>query len=153
MTQAPAQPIAIRPATTDDAAIIAELLVQLDFPATPEVTRERLEHLLSTGHDPVFVALRGDAVVGVLAMHFTRMLHLPGPVARVTVLVVLAGERSHGIGEQLMAHADTLAREAGCAELELTTGAHLTRTHAFYERLGMGRSVKFRRRYVEVGSH
>jgi N-acetylglutamate synthase-like GNAT family acetyltransferase len=145
--------IAIRPAALDDAEPISELLDQLGFPATAEETRERLEHLLATGRDPVLVAARGDDVIGVLALHFTRMLLIPGPVARITTLVVHEKERSRGLGERLVAEADRMAREAGCSELELTTGAHMTRTHAFYERLGMGRSVKFRRRYGDGVAH
>lgn len=72
-----------------------------------------------------------------LVMH--NLAHMGTPAAVVEDVVVHPQHRSQGIGRQMMEHARTLAREAGCYKLALSSNHQRTRAHAFYESLGFER--------------
>ena len=56
--------------------------------------------------------------------------------AQIESVRVAASMRGAGIGARMFADAETRARAAGCALLQLTTNATRTDARAFYERLG-----------------
>lgn len=72
-----------------------------------------------------------------LVMH--NLAHMGTPAAVVEDVVVHPQHRSQGMGRQMMEHARTLAREAGCYKLALSSNQQRTRAHAFYESLGFER--------------
>ena len=63
-----------RPASAEDADRVAELLEQLDHPATPEAARRRLQVLAASHNDDVWVAERDGTVVGLVAIHVSASL-------------------------------------------------------------------------------
>ena len=139
----------LRAATAAHAETIASLLGELGYPAAPEAVRHRLQHLQSTGSDHVLVAAADSDLLGVVSLHWTSMLHLDAPVARITSLVVREHARGHGVGRALVEAAADLARAAGCSQLELTTGLQREDAHAFYAKLGFVKSAyRFRRSLV-----
>lgn len=136
----------IRPATADDASALCGLLGQLGYDLATEVVRDRLACLAETGCDPVLVAIGDDDALGLVALHWAPMLHLPDPVARITALVVSESARGRGVGRRLVEDGAALARAARCASLELTTGLQRADAHAFYEAIGFeAAALKFRR--------
>ena len=72
-----------------------------------------------------------------LVMH--NLAHMGMPSAIVEDVVVGEGQRGQGIGRQMMDHAMSLAREAGCYKLALSSNLKRTRAHAFYQALGFER--------------
>ena len=58
------------------------------------------------------------------------------PFARLAALVVTETSRGRGVGSALVAGAERIARRAGCALLEVTSGDHRPQAHAFYRGLG-----------------
>jgi len=137
--------VTIRDATAADAAEVAALLGELGYPTSAGEAAERLGR--SDGR--VLVAESEGRVVGVAALAVAPQLHYAAPVARVTTLVVSEPARGCGAGRRLMARAEELAREAGCHDIELTSGIRLEReaAHRFYEALGYERtSYHFHRR-------
>ncbi len=125
----------IRPARPEDAPAIQPLLTTLGYPDADAALAARLQTLLGAPDAAVLLAEQG-AVLGVLALHWTMMLHLPDPVARIGTLVVAEEARGRRIGAALVAAAERLALEKGCTRIELTSGRSRTQAHAFYERLG-----------------
>jgi GNAT superfamily N-acetyltransferase len=126
----------LRGALPADAADIALLLGQLGYPAAPREVVERLERAAREA-GTVLVATGADgAVVGLIAVTWTAMLHHARPVGRITTLVVDDRERRRGIGRLLIKAGAQAARAAGCDEIELTTGTHRTEAHHFYAALG-----------------
>jgi GNAT superfamily N-acetyltransferase len=124
--------VAVRRATRADAAALAPLLGALGYPAEPAAVAARLEALLGSARDAVLLAeADGEELLGVLALHWGAMLHLPAPVARIGSLVVAGGARGRGVGALLVREAAALAEAMGCAELELTTGMRRHAAHAF----------------------
>jgi GNAT superfamily N-acetyltransferase len=140
---------AVRRAVRADAPALAPLLGALGYPAAPATVAARLEALLGSARDAVLVAEEGGggaAMLGVLALHWGAVLHLPAPVARIGTLVVAEEARGRGVGALLVREAAALARAEGCAELELTTGMRRHAAHAFYAAQGFTwTSLRFRR--------
>ena len=128
--------IDVRPADPGDSVVVQELLGQLGYAFTVEEVRARLDLLARQPADPVLLATHGDKGVGLIALHWTFMLHHGRPVARITALVVRDDARGKGIGRTLVDAGAALARQAGCDRLELTTALHRTDAQAFYKVLG-----------------
>src|SRR5262249_19067068 len=125
-----------RHAVPEDAVAISGLLSELGYTVSPADAAQRLHQLGSTGSDPVYLAVEGLVPVGLIAVHWTSMLHLAAPVARITALVVSRNARRQGVGRCLTDCAIAMARRAGCDILELTTAAHRGDAHAFYRATG-----------------
>jgi GNAT superfamily N-acetyltransferase len=146
--------VAVRRATRADAAALAPLLGALGYPAEPAAVDARLEALLGSARDAVLMAEgEGGAVLGVLALHWGTMLHLPAPVARIGSLVVSKEARGRGVGALLVREAAAVARAEGCSTLELTTGRQRHAAHAFYAAQGFAwTALRFARAQVENGA-
>ena len=138
--------VEIRPMCQRDAPQIQALLEQLGYPIPVQALHERMAQFDGRSSDPVLVACRGDRIVGLIAVHCTSMLHLDAPIARITTLVVDPQAHGGGVGRALVDAAETLARDAGCAILEVTTAFHRTDAQAFYRAIGFDPSaVKLQR--------
>ena len=109
---------------------------QLGYPTSPEAARRRLELLVASHNDEVWVAERDGTVVGLVAIHVSASLERDGEVAKVSAIVVDEAARRDGIGQQLMALAEREARRRGCVLLFLTTAERRQDAHAFYRGLG-----------------
>lgn len=131
---------AIRLADVNDAACIARLMIGMGFNHTPKEI-ERRWALISGEIDHVFLAEEGETPVGLLAIHVAPLLFYPEPIARISTLVVEPSKRKQGIGRALVNAAVSLAREAGCDTIELTTGIARKDAHAFYEAIGFQNSA------------
>jgi GNAT superfamily N-acetyltransferase len=128
----------IRAALPEDGPAVSALLRELGYEVPADAAATRLRHLGASGSDAVYLYMAdGNAApLGVIAVHWTHILHLPAPSARITSLVVSEKARRQQVGERLIAHAAEVVRAAGCGSLELTTGLHRDGAHAFYRALG-----------------
>lgn len=141
--------IDVRPADPGDSVVVQELLGQLGYAFAVEEVRARLDLFAKQPADPVLLATEGDRGVGLIALHWTFMLHHGKPVARITALVVHDDARGKGIGRILVDAGAALARQAGCDLMELTTALHRTNAQAFYQALGFTASSLCLRRALE----
>jgi len=130
----------IRIAHLDDAVGIQVLLLQLGYKLSEDGVRGNLALLSERTSDPVLVAVAGERPLGLIALHWTPMLHLAAPVARITALIVRDDARGTGVGRQLVHAGAALARNAGCDQVELTTVLHRTDAQAFYRSMGFTES-------------
>ena len=130
--------VTVRDATTADAAAVVGLLGELGYPTPPG---EAAKRMLRIG-ERVLLAESDGLVVGLASLTNGPMLEHARPVARVTALVVHAPARGLGVGRRLMARVEELARDAGCAGIELTSAIRPERdaAHRFYEMLGYERT-------------
>lgn len=128
-------PIEIRGATAGDVAGLASLLAELGYPAPEASIAERLELVLASG-EIVLVAVRRDALVGLLTGHVTPVLHRPAPVGRITALVITERARGQGVGRALVTAAEAALAARGCGMVEVTSNRRRTDAHAFYEHVG-----------------
>jgi GNAT superfamily N-acetyltransferase len=130
----------IRPARSDDAATIADLLGQLGYPATAAEVALRLTQLDEHGHAVTYVADRDGKVLGVVTGHVYPSIHASRIAAWLTTLVVSDQDRASGVGRALTEAVENWARERGAERLSVTSGNQRHGAHAFYERLGYERT-------------
>ena len=136
--------VAIRQATDADLPYVLALYAQpgldagrvLDVPAA----RELFSQFARYPNYRLFVACdeaQQGAVVGTYALLIMHNLAHHGTPSAVAEDVAVAPDRhGQGIGRQLMAHAVSQARDAGCYKLALSSNQKREKAHAFYLSLG-----------------
>lgn len=125
----------MRDAGVEDAAALAPLLASLGYPDEPAAIAARIAAVIGAG-DRILLAEEDGAIVGFSVLHVTPMLHKPYPIGRITAFVVDEALRGRGIGARMVAASEEALFAAGCGAIELTSAAHRTGAHHFYERLG-----------------
>lgn len=134
--RAAASALKIRRAGARDATRIAELSVQLGYPATDAQVGQRLRRLLRAPKHVVFVAEKPGA--GVIAWLHASVLNLLESETRAEIngLIVADGHRSVGAGAKLLDAAEQWARKKGCKHVNLRCNVIRERAHGFYLRQG-----------------
>ena len=148
----------VRDAQPADVPRLLVLLQQLSEQSTiPEsevrsATEAHYAALRRITEDPnarLLVAEQGGTVVGTLTFYvMPNLSHGGAPFAIVENVVVDETLRGGGHGRLLMAHAEGLAREAGCYKLSLTSNLKREPAHAFYHHIGYTNSHKGFTRYL-----
>jgi GNAT superfamily N-acetyltransferase len=140
-------PPLLRPATSGDADQLARLLAILGYPCTPAEARVRVQALDAEPDQRLLVAERDGMLLGLLALDFMYYLPLGAVSCRIVALAVAPEAQRQGVGRWLLREAETLAREAGSARVELTSAAHRHEAHAFYRECGYAdTAVRFMKR-------
>ena len=105
------------------------------------------EAMQAEGGNRLIVGVIGTRVVATYQLTFISGLSLRAARrAQIESVRVATDCRSHGIGEAMFADAETRARAAGCALMQLTMNASRTEAQRFYERIGFTPShVGFKR--------
>jgi len=141
--------IEIRACTPEDSAAVSTLLDELGYTVSIRQATEQVTELGKTGADPIFLALADGQILGLLALHLSRMLQYPSPIVRVTALVVDRRARRRGVGKLLMQHVERVGSAAGCEFVELTSAMDRAEAHAFYRNIGYEpNSLRFRKPLV-----
>lgn len=79
----------------------------------------------------------GGDVVGMCALVFSLSSWSAAPVCELQDVIVTAGFRREDVGQGLLAAAEDIAREKGCARLFLLAESWNLGAHAFYRSLGL----------------
>ncbi|MBA3778331.1 MAG: GNAT family N-acetyltransferase [Chloroflexi bacterium] len=127
--------LSIRAATAGDAERIAHLFTDEGYPAGLSDILDRLARFGSE-FSSVHVAEASGEVVGFVAVHIMPRFEHSDRICRVLALVVDPGVRERGVGHQLMEEAEELARNTGCAFIEVTAGHHRSEALRLYEQIG-----------------
>ena len=128
--------IDVRVISSEDAAAVAELSVQLGYEASPAETEERIAALLSNGANQVaLVACVGAEVVGWIEASIVR--HLQSAThTLIGGLVVKDGVRGLGVGKRLCAEVEAWSRNKGLTVVRVTSRSTREGAHRFYLREG-----------------
>lgn len=133
----------IREATEKDIPRVLEMYRQLSFepekyqPAPLNDCLKVFRRMSEYPNYHLLVAEEGGVVVGT-----TVLAVLPGfahgtlPFAVVEYVVVDGNYRSKGIGNLMMESVKSLAKEAGCYKIMLTSDLRRERAHKFYKSVG-----------------
>jgi predicted N-acetyltransferase YhbS len=143
----------VRRAVAADAAAIASLYAELGYALSPGDVSGRMAGPAGGGRSAVLVAEQNGAIVGLATLHMVPVLHEPGDWCRLTSVVVHPSARRGGVARALVAEAESRARAAGCARIEVTSALHRDGAHDFYRAQGYGRvSEHFLKRLAEAGA-
>jgi GNAT superfamily N-acetyltransferase len=134
------QQITLRPASVADAERIAGLFTEEGYPAAASTIGARIERFTGS-NGQVLVAEDAGEILGFVAVHVMPRFEHDDTIARVLALVVDAGARGRGVGHDLMAAADEIARHAGAAFIEVTAAHHRPEARHLYESLGFDATV------------
>jgi GNAT superfamily N-acetyltransferase len=137
--------VILRDAGREDVPAIVAMLADDMLGGAREVTREPLpqsyysafDALARDANNRLLIAERDGETVGTLQITFIHGLSRQGAKrALIEAVRVAAPYRGKGIGEEIIRAAVGMAREAGCAMVQLTTDKSRKDAHRFYERLG-----------------
>ncbi|MEO8229920.1 MAG: GNAT family N-acetyltransferase [Chloroflexota bacterium] len=134
------QQITLRPASISDAERIAALFTEEGYPAAASTIGARIERFTASSGQ-VLVAEDAGEILGFVAVHVMPRFEHDDTIARVLALVVDAGARGRGVGHDLMAAADEIARGSGAAFIEVTAAHHRPEARHLYESLGYDATV------------
>jgi GNAT superfamily N-acetyltransferase len=121
----------------DDAEAVAELTTQLGYPVDGQAQAARIADLLEdeANHAAFVAADTTDRPIG--WSHVMRQRYLEGDAtATIMGMVVGEGNRSAGIGAELLAACEAWARGIGCVRMTVRSRITRERAHAFYQRHG-----------------
>ncbi len=119
-----------------DVKPVAGLSAQLGYPVSETELRDRFIRIAASSGNGLFVALDGkQTVIGWLHVHTIDRIEV-GRYAEVGGIVVDEAARDKGAGRALMLCAEEWARDGGYDRVKLSSGAHRSEAHAFYERIG-----------------
>ncbi|KAA5970059.1 GNAT family N-acetyltransferase [Pantoea sp. M_9] len=133
----------IREARPDDCFALSALLAELGYSGTGHFIEARLAQLCTHQDEILLVAEHGTQVLGFLSLHFIPQLALAGDFARISYFCIAEGERSKGSGQQLLSHAEQLARQRGCDRMEVHCHASRLKANQFYAREGYVESPRY----------
>lgn len=128
--------VAIRDASLQDAAALAELTTQLGYQVDAQTMAGRLAEVLTRPASVLLVAADdNDQPIGWLHLELHRTLTSAASV-HIAGLVVDQAHRSSGVGKLLLRAGEAWARKHGVARMTLYSRQTRERAHAFYERDG-----------------
>jgi GNAT superfamily N-acetyltransferase len=122
----------------DDPRLISEVLPVL-LELRPHLTPEAFVRIYDEGHPQglrFLAAYDGAHCVGVAGWRILASTHTVRKLY-VDDLVTTESARSGGVGRALLTELGQRASAAGCTVLDLDSGTHRTRAHAFYFREGL----------------
>ncbi|MDD5864623.1 MAG: GNAT family N-acetyltransferase [Firmicutes bacterium] len=130
--------VTIRQAVPSDAGAIARLSrddLGYDYPA--EQTERKLQAVLHSSRDRVYVAEADGSVVGYIHANDYDLLYAPS-MKNILGIAVSERYRREGVGKRLIGAVEDWARQTGAAGIRLVSGAQRTGAHAFYRSCGFG---------------
>ncbi|MBD8162943.1 GNAT family N-acetyltransferase [Erwinia persicina] len=133
----------IRLAESKDAFALSALLAELGYADTAPFIERRLAQLMIDETERLLIAEHGNTVLGFLSLHFIPQLALAGDFARISYFCIAEGERSKGAGQQLLQHAEQLARQRACDRMEVHCHQRREKANAFYAREGYDESPRY----------
>jgi len=135
--------MSIRKATLADHKAIKHLLEQLEYPATPDLIKNRMEAMLHHPDQQILVYEDQGKIVGFISLHFIPQIALAGDFAVISYFAVDETARSLGIGKALEEYAVKIATDRKCDRIHVHCHSRRTDAHRFYERQGYEESPKY----------
>jgi len=132
--------ITVRPAVESDLPTVLALYGELQTADVPSsfgpAARVWQETAAQVGRTILLAVVDGFVVGTVDCMILPSLTRGGRPFMLVENLVVASAVRRHGVGRRLVGTAVTLARSAGCYEVQLTSRVDRADVHGFYESCG-----------------
>jgi N-acetylglutamate synthase-like GNAT family acetyltransferase len=153
--QSQEESLQIRSATPADASAIARLSGQLGYPVAVQSLTARLECLLASEKDALYVAAASKGQVVGWVHGAEQLLVESGARCEILGLVVDEDVRRGGIGRQLVEAIEQWALGRGLGEVSVRSAINRAESHPFYQQLGYERVKSqhvYRKRLVAAGA-
>ncbi|QXR20201.1 GNAT family N-acetyltransferase [Acinetobacter variabilis] len=127
---------------------VHQLTIQLGYPSTLEKIKQRWEYLHQDSHYQTLVIKQDSHVIGYAGFIQEYTWEFDGGYLRIQAFVIDQAHRGKGIGKQLMAAIEQIAKEQGFKMIQLNSGNREERypAHTFYQGLGFDSySIGFRK--------
>jgi len=127
---------------------VYQLTIQLGYPSTLENIEQRWEHLHQDSHYQTLVIEQDSHVIGYAGFIQEYTWEFDGGYLRIQAFVIDQAHRGKGIGKQLMAVIEQIAKEQGFKMIQLNSGNREEShpAHTFYQGLGFDSySIGFRK--------
>lgn len=126
----------IRECCVDDAKYIQELNCnEMGYDYSIEDTKLKLESLLVSKKDKIFVAVLDDIVVGYIHASNYDVVYAPN-MKNIMGIAVSSAYRRNRIGEALLRKIEEWAKESGAKGLRLVSSSTRVGAHEFYRHMG-----------------
>lgn len=118
-----------------DSESIAELSGQFGYSSSTKVLQGRMEVIMSSTNDCVFVATKNEEVIGWIHGFYTTRIE-SNSFVEIGGLVVDQKHRKEGVGKRLVEKVEVWANSRGCDKLRVRCNVVRKETHVFYEKMG-----------------
>jgi GNAT superfamily N-acetyltransferase len=147
--------VRVRSATPADASAIARLSGQLGYPVAVQPVTARLQRLLTSDKEAVYVATdtKGEVIAWIHGAE--QLLVESGTRCEILGLVVDEVVRRGGIGRQLVEAVEQWALARGLGEVSVRSAVSRAESHPFYQQLGYERVKSqhvYRKRLAAAGA-
>ncbi|WP_180052292.1 MULTISPECIES: GNAT family N-acetyltransferase [unclassified Acinetobacter] len=127
---------------------VHQLTIQLGYPSTLKNIKQRWERIHQDSHYQTLVIEQDSHVIGYAGFIQEYTWEFDGGYLRIQVFVIDQAYRGKGIGKQLMAAIEQIAKEQVFKMIQLNSGNREERypAHTFYQGLGFDSySIGFRK--------
>ena len=127
---------------------VHQLTIQLGYPSTLESIKQHWEHLHQNSNYQTLVIEQDSHVIGYAGFIQEYTWEFDGGYLRIQAFVIDQAYRGKGIGKQLMAVIEQIAKEQGFKMIQLNSGNREEShpAHTFYQGLGFDSySIGFRK--------
>lgn len=121
--------------STDAPAICALNREELGYDYPLEETAKKLEAILKSKSDRIFVAEAENTVIGYVHACNYDVLYAPH-MKNIMGIAVRHAYRRQGVGKALLEQTEAWARKTNAKGIRLVSGSTRKEAHAFYRRLG-----------------
>ncbi len=104
-----------------------------DYPKTE--TKEKIEKLLQSDKDKIYVACVNDVVVGYIHANDYDVIYAPH-MKNIMGIAVLSEYKRSGIGKALLSEVEAWAADTGAGGVRLASGSKRIGAHEFYKHCG-----------------
>lgn len=128
--------IRIREVQLDDYIAIYQLnCEEMGYDYSMENTREKLNKLISSNQDKIYVAVCGESIVGYVHANDYDTIYMPH-MKNIMGIAVDASHKRQGIGRRLLEKVEEWAKETGAEGVRLVSGSTRVEAHTFYRSCG-----------------
>ena len=134
--------VEIREAVPNDAEAISELNdLQMGYKTSAKDTYERLNNILASEGNKIFVAIIEEKVVGYVHANDYDLIYFPH-MKNIMGIAVNHKFKHQGIGRSLMNAVEEWARSTNAVGIRLVSGETRTGAHEFYRHCGFSGDKK-----------
>jgi len=128
--------VTIRALCNEDADAVAQLSIQLGYPASQQEAQKHVDSLINSADHQVYVAETADgSVVGWIQV-FTTLRLESEKFAEIGGLIVSTEYRRQGIGSLILRCAEQWALDCGLKLIRIRSRSRRMQAHRFFQRFG-----------------